>query len=325
MISIKHNNKGMTLMETIIACVLMTILMAMLTKGIMAASNWFAESEMIKRNGEIVSNRIEGKDDDFVNMSQSDLNVSLHDNISNAYDLQGVDGYSKTNTYSYDDGDSTTSFKTITTNVPDYVEQIGDPVYQPTLDDIAGMKDSLAVLLNKISEDGYTSVGFVQEWHTTNNDKFTEVFLKQYGQWPVLSDEFIKKYNVLQPNDGVNGGNKKLVIRAYFYDATNGNGPDVLYYVALENQNWRPFMIYVPDEGKWYIAPKGKDNNRYVNITIGNNHKLYSGTVIEDAIDNDDDIHVELSNKDYITVTGSQSVLKYVTTPSNGWRVLLPD
>ena len=62
-------NRGMTLIETMTACVILTILMTVLIQGVLAASNWFAESNRIKQNGDKVANHIEGVSDETVSIN----------------------------------------------------------------------------------------------------------------------------------------------------------------------------------------------------------------------------------------------------------------
>ena len=51
---LKHN-RGLTLIETLTASLLITILMTMLIRGVLTASNWYAESEVTKMQGEAVA------------------------------------------------------------------------------------------------------------------------------------------------------------------------------------------------------------------------------------------------------------------------------
>ena len=67
------NNKGMTLIETLAAGVIISIVFMVLTNGIITAANWFAEGERIKNNNDVVANAVEGT-------NSSEVNVTVEDN-----------------------------------------------------------------------------------------------------------------------------------------------------------------------------------------------------------------------------------------------------
>ena len=105
------DNKGFTLTEVLAACVILTLVLTLLIKGVLAAGNWFAESEAIKNQGEIAANRVEGSENEDVLCSQKEWgNIILRGQEEETIDF--TKEKIEKNVYSYGD----VRFSTITAN-----------------------------------------------------------------------------------------------------------------------------------------------------------------------------------------------------------------
>lgn len=104
------DNKGFTLTEVLAACVILTLVLTLLVKGVLAAGNWFAESETIKNQGDVTANRVEGSDNADVSCSQKEWgNIVLQDKEEGETIDFSKEKFKK-NVYSYGD----VKFSTIT-------------------------------------------------------------------------------------------------------------------------------------------------------------------------------------------------------------------
>ena len=313
---LKHN-RGLTLIETLTASLLITILMTMLIRGVLTASNWYAESEVTKMQGEAVANNIEGRADGAVTteVSQGDFTLSKEEGTENV----GLrDDVSTINSYSVSEYDSTITMKTIKTDVPDVNQEIKkDKVYQPTLDSQAKLQETV----QGIMDDYKNIIG-----NNSYNNSQLNAYLQSHDGYETISDEFVAKYN-LDAYSGQNELSTPLYIRPYMYGKD-----DVLYYAAIGNNNtnnpWRVFLIYDPDSMCWYVCPRRALTDttfykRYCNFTItkNNNLPIYTGCEKDDL----GITHVLEASGDKVHVKGSADILAYIKNEANGWIRLVPD
>lgn len=318
-----RDNKGMTLIETMVACVILTILMTVLIQGILAASNWFAESNRIKDTGETVANRVEGADDGTVTKKSEGVSVKLEDGAG-SLTLPATEN--KKNDFTYSD----ISYHTMESSVADYEPAAADPIYDPTRVDAGTILTICDQINNTYQTEGYKAAGFSKDSEYNSNDGWLKAIQKKLGggngSWPQLSSEFIEKYHIsdVDPAD-------KLYMKAYVY----GQDPlEVLIYVTNTpgggaNQ-WRAFLIYDPASKLWYRCPKGAEGYAfpsYLDEKIGMSMTMPScGSYSYYEADNY--VYLHANNTDTINnmqVTGYASVLGFIRNEENGWEALFPD
>lgn len=316
MSAMKHDQRGMTLVETMAACVILTILMTILIQGVLAASDWFAESSRIKDNGETVANSMEGQENSKVSASSK----------AKGYELNGSDGALKLpgdnnteTTYSYSD----TSFITISTEVADYVATGADSVYDPTSEDAAEIAKTIQDIVDQIN------AGTFKGQKPQNNQKWQNEIRKNLEDgWPTLSDAFKKKYHL----DASGGIMNSLSIRAYLVGST-ASSVDFIYYVCNDTgvaRTDRPFLIYDPAARVWLRCPKkgkGDNFNDYVSFDLSTNQISSVGNYSYFEEDGYIYLHedpVESVESRSISYSSSTELLNFIRTEGNGWEVLWP-
>ena len=144
MYSIKTNNSGMTLVEVLAAGVIITILIVIAAQGIITASNWFGLGEETKKQGEIAADSMEGKENNQVEISQTQTGISLINN-SESINLGDV----IVDTHSILGGETAFSELSISTGIIDYKKDI---LYFDTVTAAENLDSQIKNLINEINK-----------------------------------------------------------------------------------------------------------------------------------------------------------------------------
>lgn len=307
-----RNEKGFTLVEVLAACVILTILMTVLIKGTLTAGSWFAESERIRKEGEITANRVEGNYNALVSVSETAVS---------ALSLQAADGGL---TISLDGGIHTKQRyaygENIFTVLNSRIEGGGtssgsDPIYEPTRDSVKEIQEIYEELLESLrNPEKMTS----EEWLKAIKKEFPA------NNLPEVAGVFRDKYNLEKIPASMP---QHLTIGVWVYSTKPG---DQLYYMGKKNQGPdEVYLVFEPENRLWYRVPKGQgaefDQYKIYDVKAGSTLKSVESYARHTE---DDEIYLHENStqtKNTVTITSAEDVLKFIKNPENGCEILYPD
>lgn len=305
-----RNEKGFTLVEVLAACVVLTILMTVLIKGVLTAGSWFAESERIKREGEITANRVEGGYDASVSVTETAVSgLSLQDADGRMVSLGG--GTHTKRYYTY--GENT--FTVLKSWLEGGGPSGSDAVYEPTRDSVKEIQKIYEELLGALKNpEKMTS----EEWLKAIQQKFPA------NAFPEVEEIFRVKYNLEKIPASIP---QHLTIGIWVYSTNPG---DQLYYMGKRNQGENEvYLIFEPEERIWYRVPKGQgaEFDKYKVYDVAAGSKL---TSVESyaRYERDDEIYLHENStniKNTVTITSAKDVLDFIKNPENGCEALYPE
>lgn len=312
----RENQDGFTLIEALAAFVIISILLLVLSQGILAASSWFAEGDRIKNEGEVVSNAVDGTDSTNVTKEeQKNANLSVGD-------MKLGEDNTKTRTYTYKDSD--TMMKDMDTQVPDVIGN--STYYAKTVEDASNTAKDIENLWKSIpsmSAEERQSLG-LSGGNANGNTQLLNAWLKKGNSFPSINRTFIDKHGLEAGGQNI----QNLYVRCHFYNlGNNTKSPSVLIYACtspnMSGTPWSALMVYV--DGYWYLAPRAKmPSMRYVPLTV-----TVSGlppVVKRVETDTKGWLHVDTEPDSDVThrCTEAGQYMNYVRDSKNGWTKLTP-